>query len=233
MCESESKTRFDAGPPFFFPSPVAVGYSLGAVILAKYLAKQGDGLWPRATGVDAAACVSSPFCLHSASARLGSSLTGLAYNATLAARLRHYMWRHRGQLAQHAALRQHPDALGSLSTAWLIQHYDDRIVSKLFGYKDAAAYYDDAATVAAVPRILTPTLFLSAQDDPFLGDLPTDAIASNPATALALTQRGGYCAFLTGGALGAAWADAVVVQWGAAALARAGCAGGLGGVSKL
>lgn len=210
---------------------VAVGYSLGAVILAKYLAEQGDGLWPRATGIDAAACVSSPFCLHTASAALASSLPGLAYNAALAARLRHYMWRHRRQLRAHAAIDR--ATLDSLSTAWLVQHYDERVVAKLFGYADAAAYYDDAATEAALPRIVAPTLFVSAADDPFMGRLPVSAVAANPATALAVTQRGGHCAFLTGGGLARSWCDDVVVGWAASALAEVGCAGGLSGVSKL
>ena len=210
---------------------VAAGYSLGAVILAKYLAEQGDGLWPASTGVDAGACVSSPFCLHAASAALGRSAAGLAYNVALAARLRHYMWRHRRQIERHDAVA--PDTLGTLSTAWLIQHYDERVVARLFGFESAGAYYDDASTFAAVPRIAAPTLFLSSADDPFLGALPAaEVIASNPATALAVTARGGHCAFLGARApLGRAWADDVVAQWAAAALEEVGIRRAL--VSKL
>ena len=203
----------------------------GAIILAKYAAEQGDGLWPTSTGVDAAACVSSPFCLHTASAKLARSMAGRAYDVLLAARLRHYLWRHRAQIASHDAVS--PEALDSLSTAYLIQHYDARLIARVFGFESAAAYYDDASTAAAVPRIKVPTLFLSSADDPFLGDVPTDAVAANPATALALTARGGHCAFLEGRALGAAWSDRVVVQWAASALAEVGAAGGLAGASKL
>lgn len=213
---------------------VTVGYSLGAVILTKYLSEAAAGAWP--ASVDAAACVSSPFCLHSASEALGASWSGLAYNAALAARLRCYFRAHQAPLragVAEAAAAAAADArkglprppvadLDSLSTAWLIQHYDARAVAALFGYADAAAYYDDASSLAHIPGVRTPTLYLAARDDPFLGKLPTDLVAANPATALAVTDRGGHCAFLGPDLLGVAWADKAVVGWAAEALAAIG-----------
>jgi predicted alpha/beta-fold hydrolase len=225
---------FRAPKPDPFPAPIPRGYSLGAIILTKYIAEAAAGRWPAT--VDAAACVSSPFCLHAASGALAATWAGLAYNAALAARLRHYFWTHQTALragvaraAKDAAadvergLPAPPAAdLDSLSTAWLIQHYDARAVAALFGYPDAAAYYDDASSLAHMPGVRVPTLYVAARDDPFLGELPTGLVAANPALALAVTDRGGHCAFLGRDLVGAGWAEGAVVEWAAEALAEVG-----------
>ena len=38
-----------------------------------------------------------------------------------------------------------------------------------WGYPNIKAYYDDINGLKWIPKIKTPTLFLSAEDDPFLG----------------------------------------------------------------
>ena len=67
-------------------SLVAVGFSLGAIILSKYLGEQDAGYWHHGRGgggggedddlIDAAVAVSSPFCLESAGAKLSRPWTG-------------------------------------------------------------------------------------------------------------------------------------------------------------
>ena len=42
-----------------------------------------------------------------------------------------------------------------------------------WGYPNIEAYYDDINGLNWIPQIQTPTLFLSAKDDPFLGSGPS------------------------------------------------------------
>ena len=45
-------------------------------------------------------------------------------------------------------------------------------VIQAWGYPNIKAYYDDINGLNWIPKIQTPTLFLSAKDDPFLGSAP-------------------------------------------------------------
>ena len=46
------------------------------------------------------------------------------------------------------------------------------MVCKLFGYATVEEYYTAGSSMHYIPDIKTPSLFLIAQDDPFLGKLP-------------------------------------------------------------
>lgn len=50
-------------------------------------------------------------------------------------------------------------------------------------------YYHDSSSQNYIPFIRTPSLFLVAADDPFLGRLPRDECSANPLTLLAITPR--------------------------------------------
>ena len=45
-------------------------------------------------------------------------------------------------------------------------------ICQAWGYPNIQAYYDDINGLKWIPKIRTPTLFLSAEDDPFLGYKP-------------------------------------------------------------
>ncbi len=45
-------------------------------------------------------------------------------------------------------------------------------MGQAWGYPNIQAYYDDINGLKWIPKIRTPTLFLSAEDDPFLGYKP-------------------------------------------------------------
>lgn len=79
-----------------------------------------------------------------------------------------------------------------------VTRFEDEIIVPLFGFADRAAYYRDASSVHYVARVRTPTLFFASADDPFIRVHPHAACSTNPATILALTERGGHCAFLEG-----------------------------------
>ena len=73
--------------------------------------------------------------------------------------------------------------------AWTIGHFDEAVVCRLFGYEDVNEYYHDSSSQNYIPFVRTPSLFLVAADDPFLGRLPSAECAENPHTLLAITPK--------------------------------------------
>ena len=72
--------------------------------------------------------VSSPFCLHAASAALSQPWTvSWVYNLVLAFRLRQYFLEHEHQMGIHVAT----DAVAEALT---ITHFDKAVVCAIFGY---------------------------------------------------------------------------------------------------
>ena len=64
-----------------------------------------------------------------------------------------------------------------------------KMPASLHRYADVEEYYTDGSSEKYLPLIRTPTLFLAAEDDPFLGRLPIEECSSNPNTVLAVTSR--------------------------------------------
>ncbi|KAL3159563.1 hypothetical protein ABBQ38_009979 [Trebouxia sp. C0009 RCD-2024] len=189
----------------------AAGYSLGSLILCKYLAECGNGTWKAAgSGISSAVMVSNPFCMHTSKVRASKpwSIEWL-YNIGLAHRIKRYIVEHNLALSKHAELD-----MASIAQSTTIEHLDERVVCKLYGFEAAEDYYAAASSMQYIPQIQTPCLFLIAQDDPFLGKLPIEECKSNENTVLAVTPRGGHVAFLQGlWPFGTAWMDQVAIQF--------------------
>ena len=56
-------------------------------------------------------------------------------------------------------------------------------------YSSTEEYYRDGSSQQYIPHISTPSLFLVAKDDPFLGQVPVEECSANPNTILAVTAR--------------------------------------------
>jgi len=80
-----------------------------------------------------------------------------------------------------------------------VREFDDRIVARYCGFRNADDYYYRAASARVVDGIAVPTLVLFALDDPFIRLLPETraAILANRHIALIETAKGGHCAFLS------------------------------------
>lgn len=97
-----------------------------------------------------------------------------------------------------------------------IREFDQKIVARYCGFRDADDYYYRAASARVIDRIAVPTLILSAQDDPFIRLFPETRkrILANPYITFVETRHGGHCAFLGRGAGDAIhWAEDVVVRY--------------------
>lgn len=97
-----------------------------------------------------------------------------------------------------------------------IREFDDKIVARYCGFKDASDYYYRAASARVVDRIAVPTLVLTAQDDPFirLFDETRAQLLANSNILFVEPRHGGHCAFLGRGAGDEIhWAEAAVVRY--------------------
>jgi len=65
----------------------------------------------------------------------------------------------------------------------------------MFGYKDVDDYYRDASPNQFIRYVTTPTLFLAAEDDPFLGAVPVEEFRMSEGALLVLSRQGGHVAF--------------------------------------
>lgn len=70
----------------------------------------------------------------------------------------------------HPALHTFSQQGLALCTPWLSRVPTGMV--QAWGYADIEAYYSDINGLKWIPHIKTPTLFLSAMDDPFLGSAP-------------------------------------------------------------
>lgn len=181
----------------------AVGFSLGANVLLKYLAEEAEA------GLDKAVGVSPPFDL----AACARALDG----GGLAERLYVHNFLHTLMPKARAKARQFPgvideQALERVDGLW---SFDEAVTSKLYGLPSAAAYYEWAACGPKLQAIRTPTLLITADDDPIApaGLLPASAL-KNPALTLARTARGGHVGFIEGAPWRPRfWAETTTMEW--------------------
>jgi hypothetical protein len=97
-----------------------------------------------------------------------------------------------------------------------LRQFDNQIVARYCGFRDADDYYFRAASARVVDRIAVPTLILHALDDPFVRLTPQTraALVANPHILLVETAHGGHCAYLSrdrGDDIH--WAEAAVVRF--------------------
>ncbi len=126
--------------------------------------------------------------------------------------LRRLMRRYRRKVALFPDLYQ-ASGLGPIRS---LRQFDDKIVARYCGFRDAADYYDRAASARVVDRIAVPALVLRALDDPFIRLTPETraAIVANPRITLVETPHGGHCAYLcsdSGNEIH--WAESTVIRY--------------------
>jgi predicted alpha/beta-fold hydrolase len=97
-----------------------------------------------------------------------------------------------------------------------LRQFDDKIVARYCGFRDADDYYYRAASARVIDRVAIPTLILQALDDPFVRLTPPTraAILANPHITLIETPHGGHCAYLCEDeGDGIHWAESTVTRY--------------------
>jgi len=186
---------------------LAAGVSLGGNVLLKWLGEN-----PGQDLVRRAAAVSTPYDLAAGARHLERGL-GHLYTASLLATLR--------VKAQETA-RRFPEAaarmdLARARAARTFWEFDEAATAPLHGFEGAGDYYARSSSLGFLSRVRTPTLCVSALDDPFL---PSEVVerarrAASPAVRLAVSEGGGHAGFVAGPAPWSVkyWAEEAVVEW--------------------
>ncbi|APZ42283.1 hydrolase [Acidihalobacter ferrooxydans] len=181
----------------------AIGYSLGANALLKWLGETG-----RANPLRGGVAVSVPFELHAAADRLETGFSRI-YQHSLLRSLRRTVTR------KHA-LRGFPDPRAELAAARDMRGFDDRFTAPMHGFRDANDYYAQSSCRQWLPKIARKTLIVHAADDPFLNRnvIPTAHELPNNVELL-LTEQGGHVGFASGRIPGLArdWLGAYAAHW--------------------
>lgn len=162
---------------------VAIGYSLGANMLLKYLGEQGG-----AAKVKAAAAVSAPLALADASRRLMRGRNAL-YQFYLLKEMK------REAMAPGAELTARERA--AIAEARSIWAFDHDFSAPRNGFAGAEEYYERNGARRFLDGIAVPTLVIHALDDPWI---PSTAYVAydwrrNPNLMPLLPQCGGHVGF--------------------------------------
>lgn len=180
-----------------------VGYSMGGNLVLKLA-----GEWGTRPPLRAVATVCPAIDLAAGSDALHESANRI-YEW-------HFLRGLRARFQRKAALFPaiyHPAEIGPIRS---LRDFDDKIVARYCGFRDADDYYFRAASARVIDRITVPTLILRALDDPFIRlSSPTHAVlVANPNISLVETNHGGHCAYLScdpGDEIH--WAEATVLRY--------------------
>ena len=180
-----------------------VGYSMGGNMVLKLA-----GEWRREPPLCAVATVCPAIDLAAGSDALHEPVNRVYEWHFLRGLMRRYR--------RKAALFPHIYGKDSVGPIRSLREFDDKIVARHCGFRDADDYYYRAASARVVDKIAVPTLIIRAVDDPFVRMLPETraALLENPNVLLVETQHGGHCAYLSrdrGDDIH--WAEANVVRY--------------------
>ena len=171
---------------------LAVGFSLGANVLLKYLGERGEDSLVRA-----AAAISIPFDLGRGADKLAGAFMGRVYTRHFVRRLlgkyrmkRHIVDERLGAALDERRILRSPSFRG----------FDDAVTARLHGFRDADHYYQVSSCGRYLHAIRVPVLLVHALDDPFVDEaaIPHEVIAANPVLHPAFTQHGGHVGFVAG-----------------------------------
>jgi predicted alpha/beta-fold hydrolase len=171
-------------------APLAVvGFSLGGSVLVRWLGELGE-----AAPVDTAVAVSVPFDLTCCATAVDSpGFWNAAYRKSFLLSLR------RKALAM---ARREPGRfdLRAVRGVRSFADFDNHVTARLFGFRDAADYWNRCSAAVFVAAVRRPTLLIAAEDDPIVpaAAIPREQIARNPALTLWLTRQGGHLGFVAG-----------------------------------
>ncbi|KAF0925622.1 hypothetical protein E2562_017200 [Oryza meyeriana var. granulata] len=166
----------------------AVGTSIGANILVKYLGEEGEG-----TPVVGAVSICSPWDLLVTNRFIQRKLVQRCYDKALAIGLKGYAKLHQPVLAR---LANWEDIRKSRS----IREFDRHATCVVAKYETVDTFYRRCSSANYIGSVSVPLLCISALDDPLCTReaIPCDECRANKNIVLATTDNGGHLAFFQG-----------------------------------
>ncbi|KAI8320540.1 AB-hydrolase YheT [Martensiomyces pterosporus] len=172
---------------------VAVGFSLGANVLTKYLGEEGEEC-PLA----AAVTICGPFDVLA----LGRSIDGeglinrMVVQRDIVGKMQRYLKKHE-EAFQSGHVQYDMDAIMKTTT---MAQIGNLVPVKELGFNDVWEYYAYASSSRYIDNIAIPFLAINSIDDPVttVEGIPIRKFGKNPNIALALVKHGGHLGFFTG-----------------------------------
>lgn len=158
----------------------AVGYSLGANVLLKFLGETG-----KQSLIKSAAAVSAPFDLHLCSDALDKGFNNV-YQQYFLRSLK------RKVTIKHQSIPSIP-----LYHGYSLAEFDDKITAPLHGFNGVDDYYTRASSKQYIPGIQKPTLIIHSTKDPIcpISAVPQKEIAGNRNLEAIITGEGGHVGY--------------------------------------
>ncbi len=162
---------------------IAVGYSLGANMLLKYLGEEG-----RAAPFAAAVAVSAPIDL---------AVTAHRFHAPRNRVYLGYMMRRIKEETLRPGAALDPAMRAAVARSRTMVEFDEVCVAPMNGFAGAEDYYTRSMALSYLGGIEIPTLVVHAQDDPWIPAAAYRAFdwRANPALTLLLPRGGGHVGF--------------------------------------
>ncbi|KAG5472218.1 hypothetical protein LSCM1_03615 [Leishmania martiniquensis] len=183
---------------------IGVGFSLGGVILSKYVGE--ECLARRDLAMDAVMVVNSPLNCLDSSALMNRGISRVLYQPRMVGGLMAYARRHAKVLQNLPGLS--PDVRAAIASGRLedvlaqmktVRDFDRFITAPTLGFATPEDYYHHISPTEWLPHISVPVLCISSADDPVTGKPPMASLsgimASNPNVALVIIPRGGHLGY--------------------------------------
>lgn len=170
------------------------GFSFGGLIIANYLAQEGDK-----SVVTAAVTVSSPWEMFDSATHMHSTLFGrVVFEPSIVYFLTRLVQSNREGLKQNPELFDEEEFFRLKGTWKNSEEFDDKYTSKLAGFPSAATYYLAASPLIRIFDIKTPMLVINSEDDPVISThYPKIETKRNPYLYMATCDLGGHYSFIT------------------------------------
>lgn len=185
----------------------AVGWSLGANILVRYLGQESASC-----ALSGAVSLCNPFNLVVADEDLRKGFK-IVYNKALANGLSKIFKKHAPLFEEIGGEYNIPSALNAKT----IREFDEALTRVSFGFKSVDDYYANSCSSDSIRNVRIPLLCIQAENDPIAPSrgIPREDIKENPNCLLIVTPQGGHLGWVAGADAprGCPWTDPVVMDF--------------------
>ncbi|KAG6636449.1 embryogenesis-associated protein EMB8 [Carya illinoinensis] len=185
----------------------AVGWSLGANILVRYLGQESH-----TCHLSGAVSLCNPFNLVIADEDFHKGFNNV-YDKALASSLCKIFKKHALLFEDMGGEYNIPLAANAKS----VRDFDEGLTRVSFGFKSADDYYSNSSSSDSIKHVRIPLLCIQAANDPIAPSrgIPREDIKENPNCLLIVTPQGGHLGWVAGveAPVGAPWTDPVVMDF--------------------
>ncbi|XP_010100196.2 embryogenesis-associated protein EMB8 [Morus notabilis] len=185
----------------------AVGWSLGANILVRYLGQESH-----ACPLSGAVSLCNPFNLVIADEDFRKGFNNV-YDKALARALCKIFKKHALLYEDIGGDYNIPMA----ANAKTVRDFDEGLTRVSFGFKSVDDYYSNSSSSDSIKDVCRPLLCIQAANDPIAPNrgIPREDIKENPNCLLIVTPEGGHLGWVAGdqAPIGAPWTDPVVIDF--------------------